>query len=152
MEKLPVIILLVLGVLLCAYGWFSMRLARAAQAFDRQIALGGVDAEAEVTDHQIIHGRRTRSYYITFEYTVNSPGGQPEKIAQKTSITGADYQRLNPGDKVAIRYLPNAPTWVMLRGAVEEQTVPAFLTAGIGGIVAGSLLIIIAILAWPRLR
>ncbi len=150
MEKLPLLILFVFGGLLCAFGWFFIRLGIAAQGFDRQIASAGTDAEAEVTDHRTIHGRGTRSYSITFEYTVNSPGGQPEKITQETDITGADYQRFKPGDKVAIRYMPNAPKEVILRDGIHEQTVPFFLTGGIGGIVAGAVLIIIGIVAWLR--
>jgi Protein of unknown function (DUF3592) len=150
MDKLVILIAFVFGVLLCAFGGFWLRLGQIVIAGDRQIALEGVDGQAEITDHRIVRGRRTSSHYITFNYTVKSAAGQPEKFTQETEISGADYQRLNPGDTVEIRYLPKTPKEVMLRGDVHEQSVPNFMIGGLGGLAAGAVLIIICIITWLR--
>ena len=149
MDRLIVLLAFVFGVLLCAFGGFWLRLGSLVQAGDRQIAAEGVDAEAEVTDHRTVPGRGGSLHRITFAYTVPAAGGPPKKITQEVEVTGADYERLNLGDTVAIRYLPKAPEEMILRD-LREQSVPNFLIGGIGGLAAGGILIVICIIVWLR--
>jgi hypothetical protein len=140
----------VIGGLLGAVGLFFVRLGRLAQGFDRQIAAEGTDGEAEVTDHRTVHGRGSRSYYITFKYTVSPPGAQPETLTTDAEISSEDYQQLNVGDKVAIRYMPKAPKEVILSGAVRDRTSGSLLITGYGAMAVGAAAALIGLLAWLR--
>lgn len=136
---------LIFGLLLCAFGALMLYVWRLMRADDRQIAAEGVDGEAEVTDQRTIHGRGSSNYYLTFRYTVQAPGKEPETLTQETEVSGPDYQRLPPGAKVAIRYLPTAPKEVSLRGGVRPPGTPKTLIGGLGGIVGGVLLIVLSL-------
>jgi Protein of unknown function (DUF3592) len=154
-EKLILLIPFVLGGVLVAFGWWFIRMGMIMQTFDRQIASEGVDAEAVITDHRKVHvdlrnGGGRNDYYITFEFTVNSPEESSKKITRETQISSDDYQRINPGESVAIRYLPNKPADVILLNGVHEQRVPFFRNGGIAGICGGAVLILISIIAWLR--
>ncbi len=144
-KLLAVAFSLIFGLLLCAFGAFMLYVWRSLRADDRQIAAEGVEGEAEVTDQRTVHGRGSSNYYITFKYTVQAPGREPETVTQETEISGPDYQRLQPGAKVAIRYLPNAPKEVSLRDGVRQPGTPKTLIGGIGGIVGGVFLIVLSL-------
>lgn len=151
MGRLVILILfLVIGGLLGAFGLFFVRLGMLAQGFDRQIAAEGTDGEAEVADHRIVHGRRTRSYYITLKYTASAPGAQPETLTTDAEISSEDYQRLSIGDKVAIRYMPKAPKEAILSGAVRDRTSDSLLITGYGAMAVGAVAALIGFLAWLR--
>jgi hypothetical protein len=153
MERLVVLIPIVFGVALVAFGTFFIRLGLMARAFDRRIAAQGVDAQATITDHRQVHsdlrGHGVRDdYFITFRYTPKSPGQTPKELTTETEISSDDYDRLNPGDHVTARYLPDSPTEVILLDGVQEQTVPLFFKGGIGGLLVGVLMILLGIFAW----
>jgi hypothetical protein len=132
------IVFLIIGGLLAAFGLFFIHLGRLAEGFDRQIAADGVDGEAEVTDHRTLPGRGSSSYYVSFRYTVTPPGGPPQTLTTETEISGDDYQRLSPGDKLPIRYLPTDPQEVILAGAVRDRTTTSLLITGYGALAIGA--------------
>ncbi len=151
MGRLVILILfLVIGGLLGAFGLFFVQLGRLGQGFDRQIAAEGTDGEAEVTDHRTVQGRGSRSFYITFKYTASALGAQPEMLTTEAEISSEDYQRLSIGDRVAIRYMPNAPKEVILSGAVRDRTSASLLITGYGTVAAGVAAALIGIVAWLR--
>ncbi len=155
MEKLILLIPLGLGGLLIAFGVFFIRLGMKQRGFDRRIASEGRDAEAVIVQHRQVHvdlrnGGGRDSFYLTFEYTVNAPGNQPNKLTQEIGISSDDYQRFNPGDKLAIRYLPNEPQSAIPLSEVHEQIVPFFMKGGIAGFIVGALMILIGVVAWLR--
>ncbi len=145
-------ILFAFGALLAAAGWLILRLGLRLAQFDRQIAAEGVDGEARVTDHHTLKAARgsAQSYYITFQYPAGGAGGQPQQFTEDAEISGAEYERINPGDKISIRYLPTAPKEVILTGGGRDRTAQTFLTLGITLGAAGAVLIVIGAVAWLR--
>ena len=147
MDKLVAVIPLALGGLLAAAGAFFFRLGRLMQGFDRQIAAEGTDTQAEVTNHRSQTAGRShaRTYYITTSYTVPAADGSPQTFTQENPISEADYERLNPGDKITIRYLPKSPKEMMLSGGVRDQTGPGFFRLGVLLLVFGVGLLLIGV-------
>ena len=137
---------------MAAAGAFILRLGRLVQGFDRRIAAEGVDTQAEVTDLGSLKAARgdARTYNITIAYTAPVAGGPPQTFTTKSDVSEADYDRLKLGDKVRIRYLPTAPTEMMLAGSVRDQTGPGFFRLGGLLLVLGVGLILVSVAALLR--
>jgi hypothetical protein len=147
MDKRVAVIPMVFGGLLAAAGAFFFRLGWLTRGFDRQIAAEGTDTQAEVTDHRSLKAARggARTYYITTSYAAPVAGGPPQRFTQDSPVSAADYERLNPGDTVTVRYLPNAPKEMMLSGGVRDQTGPGFFRLGVILLVLGVGLLLIGV-------
>jgi hypothetical protein len=150
MDGLLLLVAFVFGVVLCAFGAAMLRLGSVVAAGDRRIAAEGVDAEGVVTAHRTVPGRGGALHYITFAYQAPVPGGQPQRLSQEIELSDEDYQRLGLGEKLPIRFRPSAPQEVMLRGVAHDEGLRNALIGGVGGLVAGALLIVIVLYAWLR--
>ena len=138
-----------------AFGLIFARLGSAMRTFNHRIATEGVDGEAVIKSQRKVHtdlrnGEGRNEYYITIEFTPNSPGEQTQKVSQETQVSAEDYQHISSGDKIAIRYLPKQPKEMILLSGLHEQGVPFFMNAGIAAMVAGAALLILGIVIWVR--
>jgi hypothetical protein len=154
-EKLIFLIPFIFGVMLFAFGLFFARLGLTMRASDSRIAAEGVDGEAVIKNQRTVHtdlrnGGGRDEYYITLEFTPNSPGEQTQKVSQETQVSTEDYQHIGPGDKIAIRYLPKQPKELILLSGLHEQGIPFFMNAGIAAMVVGAALLIFGIVIWVR--
>ena len=156
MDKWIALVPLVLGVLMVAPGVFILRLAWLMRGFNRQIAAQGVDVQAEVTAHRSLKAKRgNRTFYITTTYSAPVAGGALQTFTTESMVSQSDYERLNPGDKITVRYLPGAPKEMILAGGVRDQSVQWMLVPGLAVTAAGAVLILIAAAIWlhvPTLR
>jgi hypothetical protein len=150
MDGLLVLVAFVFGVVLCAFGAAMLRLGSVVAAGDRKIAAEGVDAEAVVTAHRTVPGRGSDLHQLTFAYQVPGTAGQPQRMSQEIEISEEDFRQLELGDKLPIRYLPSAPQEVILRGVAHDEGLRNALIGGVGGLVAGALLIILCVYTWLR--
>ena len=150
MDGLLLLFAFVFGVVLCAFGAAMLRLGSVVAAGDRKIAAEGVDAEAVITARRTVPGRGSDLHFLTFAYQVPASAGQPQRLTQEIEISDDDYRQLGLGDTLPIRYLPSAPREVILRGVAHDEGLRNALIGGIGGLLAGALLIIIVVYAWLR--
>ena len=152
MDKWIALIPFVLGALVAALGIFFLRLAWLMRGFNRQISAQGVDTQAEVTDHRRLKAGRgdAYTYYLTTTYTVAAAGGAPQTFTAESTVSQADYERLNPGDKVTVRYLPSAPKEMILAGGVHDQSVQGLLAPGLAATALGGVLVLLAVWVWLR--
>ena len=152
MEKWIALIPFVLGALVAALGVFFLRGAWFMRGVNRQIAEQGVDTQAEVTDHRSLTAARgdARTYYLTATYSVPAAGGPPRTFTRESEVSAEDYERLNPGDKVSVRYLPAAPGEMTLHSGVHDQSVQGFLAPGLAALLLGGGLMLLAVWVWLR--
>ena len=120
-----------MAILLIWFGRLWSRISTAEKQTDADLAARGVSAQAEVVNHRSSIGK-TSSYYITYQYTVQTPGGTPSTYTSEDAIRGSDYRDLNLGDQITVRYLPDDPKTVrIVSGARPANTAQSYLVSGI---------------------
>ena len=143
MEKLPLLILLVIGAVLIFTGLRSMRVGRLAQVDERRLAAEGVDGQARVTKKRDIHPRRSApGFFIAYAFTA----GAQQTVEGQAEVSQADYTQLNVGDAVAIRYVPGDPKNSRLPMSITPRATAVFATDGVSGLIIGVVMILIGLI------
>lgn len=80
-----------------------------------QLEQSGVEAHATVIDTDYTtstnKGHTTYTYYMTYEYFVRSANSDsPTRYTYRQEISGDNYDNLDRGSKLTIRYLPSDPS------------------------------------------
>jgi hypothetical protein len=145
-----VLVFMVLAVLLGAFGGFFFYLGMKSRGFDRQIAAQGLDAEARVTDKHSVHAGKNRTFYLSLEYTTTPPGGPPQTLTQDALVSRDDYDRLEKGDTLGVRYLPDAPKEMIIRKGARDQLTSSFTTAGVAGLMGGAAMLALGVAVLAR--
>src|SRR5579859_1898142 len=148
MEKLPSLILFAMGAVLLLAGWRSLRRAQKARADARRLATEGNEAQAQVTHKRgYPHPRRGKpAWFVDYSYTVSAPGGAEQTLSGQAEISQADFERLNVGDALAVRYAPGDPSHSILAIGLDQSAAPTFMADSAAGLVIGGVLILIGII------
>jgi len=128
----PLLLIVMVGVLAAGtgYGIWTLRRASDYDATRAALSREGIETQAEIVDKRSVvqqSGRRSTSvqstrYYVTYRYSVPRPGGAAA-YSTEVEIARADFETLNTGAGLQVRYLPDQPTRVQIwTGARERQS------------------------------
>ncbi len=86
--------------------WFYFRLRGSRIQANRL----GTAAQAIVTGREIEKPKRSAArYFATYQFEIEQPTGDAKSVTARQSVTLQQYQKVNEGIKVPIRYLPSNP-------------------------------------------
>jgi len=160
MVLIYIIILVVVcgaGAFMAFFGYAWTKGAQATEQLSEKINAQGVNADAEIVNHQekVSQGARYYRvyYYLTYKYTVPAQGGSPEQIlTSESQVSSDDYRSLKLGDPLTVRYLPDDPKQVRILSGAHPVDYGSNTSqiAGIVAAVAGVVVIIagIGIVIW----
>lgn len=124
-------------------GGFAYQQAQRLLMFD----LHGAEAEAVINDKRMIRrdsGAETRrNYNVSYRYTTS--GG--DEITGMAAVASWYYNDVSPGDRVSLRYLPDAPDDVLLDRTDESRAVLLF---AIPALIALLVTLFVAVRSWRR--